>query len=538
MKPLPAKLSNGVNEETTIMLNRTARGFLYPGTPLDSEARQIKLPGCELISVLGMGGMGCVYLGRQINLNRLVAIKALKVDTAHDPKLREWLKNEAVTMGAINHPNVVSCYEVIYSKGQIFVVMEYVPGFMSVRNLVKKYGPLPEDIVLHITLETLYGLSYVYGKGFIHRDVKPDNILVYNEKNLSARSLRELFNDTDTRIKICDFGIAVKAVREAIEDKGRIIAKGSPNYMAPEQIIRPDNIDFRADMYALAGTVSFMLTGKAPFQFEDMEEMFAYKLEHDIPRLNGKCVSNSFARILAKMGCVDPDERYGSYAELRKSLEEILPSIEKSRGFRRMRFWRILSILLAMCLIAGAFVFGKDYVVQNFFNEKFISLTSTIGYWQGDRTGWYVWQMPTPKGRIPVLMGDDMLGELKLVQLLEVGHTLELYARRKRPGSIHFRLVNEAGDFLDLLWYCNQNGDSIFSASSKGGRSAIDGIAALDGNGWYRVQFKSYRKNLIVFVNDEPVYTGFINGSSPFSFSIDATNVGQIMLKNMNINKN
>ncbi len=539
-KDSPPEVSNVVTEKTAVLHNKTEKSCIYPGKPLDAEARQIKLPGCELVSVLGMGGMGCVYLGRQTHLNRLVAVKALKVNAAYDPELKAGLRNEAVTLGAINHPNIVSCYDVIYSKGRIFLMMEYVPGFMSVGSLVKKFGPMPEDIVLHIMLEALHALSYVNGKGFIHRDIKPDNILVYNEKNFSARSPRELFSDSDTRIKICDFGLAVKSLRDAVADSKRTLVQGSPNYMAPEQIVAPDNIDFKADMYALAGTAVFMLTGKPPFHFDDVKEMFAFKLENDIPNLsvNKVKINAIFAKIIAKMGSANPDDRYDSYAELKHELEKIQPSIEKNSGFRKMRFWQAMSIVMAVLLLGGSYFFGKDYVVENFFREKFVSLTSTMGYWQGERTGWYVWQMPSAKGKVPVLMGDDMLGEIKLVQLLESGHTLSVDTRRKRAGVVHFKVDNGKGGFLDLAWHCDSKGESNFFAVGNNGKNMTGGIPPLDLYGWYHIQFKLYRKNLIVFVNGEPVYTGFINGDMPFTFSVDAHNVGHIMLKNVNITVN
>jgi len=293
-------------------------------------------------------------------------------------------------------------------------------------------------------------------------------------------------------------------------------------------------------MYALAGTAVFMLTGNPPFHFDDVKDMFAFKLENDIPKLSGNKVkvNASFAKIIAKMGSVNPDDRYDSYAELRRELEKIQPSIEKSSGFRKMRFWQAMSIVMAVLLLAGAYFFGKDYVIENFFREKFISLTSALGYWQGERAGWYIWQMPSAKGRVPVLMGDDMLGELKLVQLLQPGFTLSLDTRRKKAGLIHFKVENSKGNFLELAWHCDSNGASTFAAIDNHGKNITNGIPPLDVYGWYHIQFKLYKKNLIVFVNDEPVHTGFINGEQPFSFSVDAHNVGQIMLKNVNIKAN
>lgn len=527
-------LCRHVSDDTTVVEDRTVKVDCYPGKPLDEEARQIRLPGCELISVLGVGGMGCVYLGRQTHLNRLVAVKALKLDAANDAAQQAVLRNEAVTMGAINHPNVVACHDIIYSGNRIYMVMEYVPGFMSVRSLVKKYGPLPEGIVLQIVRDVLYGLSYVYEKGYIHRDVKPANILVYNEKNVFPRRIRDLFKSPDTRIKICDFGIAVKSTgRLETNESGHI--QGSPNYIAPEQVASPENVDFRADMYALAGTAYFMLTGRPPFEFKDAEAMFEYKMDHDIPFpvIPRGMISSSFARVIAKMGKADADERYGSYAELRNRLEEIAPSVQKSSGFKKTRFWRVMSILLALCLAGGIYMFGKDYVVENYFREKFISLTSTMGYWQGDRTGWYIWNMPSSKGRIPVLMGDDMLGELKLVQQLNAGNTLELHMRRKRSGPVYMRLEN-GDNVLDITWSSDYKGlDSAFSASSGSGGNIVEGIKPEDDDGWYKVQFKLYNRNLMAFVNGEPVYAGYVNGKLPFRFSLNASGSGRILLKNV-----
>ena len=147
--------------------------------------------------------------------------------------------------------------------------------------------------------------------------------------------------------------------------------------------------------------------------------------------------------------------------------------------------------------------------------------------------------MPSSSGKIPVLMGDDISDELKLVQLIEPGKTLSFTTRRKNPGFIYFKLNNANGNAFNLRWYCDAQGNSIFYVAGSGNnKNRTDGILPLDKNGWYKIQFKIYKKNLMVFINNEPVYTGFIKESTPFNFALDASHAGNIMLKNVNITDN
>ena len=292
-------------------------GVIYEGAPLSLQSRAIHLEGYELISELGHGGMGTVYLARQKQLNRLVAIKSLKLDT-QNADYSKWLSTEAITMAALNHPNIVGIYELLQDDHNVYLIMEYIPGHTSIRDLIKRFKTLPEELVIKILISVVDGLMYIHSKNFIHRDMKPDNILVYAEVPIEGLSLQQLFELPETRIKICDFGIASHTAPQNTPIKveatsGNIM--GSPNYMAPEQCCDDGEVDFRSDIYALAGTAIFMLTGRPPFTFKDRESLLEYKMEHDIPSPAeaGTKVSARLSQIITRMGKLMPEERIPSF---------------------------------------------------------------------------------------------------------------------------------------------------------------------------------------------------------------------------------
>ena len=140
--PIPAKDDK---EHETVVLPRDASGNMLPGEPVQDAELASKVPGCKLLSVLGAGGMGTVYLARQENLNRLVAVKVLNNRFAENPRFIEFLNQEALTMGALSHPNIVSCHDVFTSPEGVFIIMEYVPGPAG-RDLVLRLGGLPEGL--------------------------------------------------------------------------------------------------------------------------------------------------------------------------------------------------------------------------------------------------------------------------------------------------------------------------------------------------------------------------------------------------------
>ena len=134
--------------------------------------KTIKLPGFEICKCLGIGGMGAVYLAKQKSLGRYVAVKMIKSEFARLPRYHDRIVTEARTMAALNHPNVISCYDIITTEDHVFLIMEYIPGGLNVKDLIFRFGKLDVNIVIRILTDVVEGLSYIHQKGYIHQDLQ------------------------------------------------------------------------------------------------------------------------------------------------------------------------------------------------------------------------------------------------------------------------------------------------------------------------------------------------------------------------------
>lgn len=295
-----------IERDQTDVISYDDQGRIVPGKALTDKEELLSLPDCQIISRLGRGGMGSVFLAKQKRLDRLVAVKMLSKTVAANPEFVGKLQREAVTLAALNHPNVVGCHDIITTDQGVFLIMEYIPGQLTTRDLALRLGNLPEPVVARIMLDVIKGLSYIHTKGFIHRDLKPDNLMLFWDKPKPPQTFAELFADTETRVTICDFGISqhkstlAKAVDEdnpaAVSNGNSVL--GSPTYMAPEQVYAWEDVDFRADIYSLASTAFFLLTQTPPFVETDRTKLIENKIQQDMPdpRLMGAKISGTFAR--------------------------------------------------------------------------------------------------------------------------------------------------------------------------------------------------------------------------------------------------
>jgi predicted Ser/Thr protein kinase len=218
-------------------------------------------PQLEILELLGRGGMGAVYKARQKELDRFVAVKILPPSVSADPAFSERFAHEARALAKLNHQNIVTLYEFGQTDGLYFFLMEFVDG-MSLRQLLHAGRIAPRE-ALAIVPQICDALQYAHDAGIVHRDIKPENILL----------------DRRGRVKVADFGLAklisVVAGRDEpgppassrpatgdLTEAGKVI--GTPQYMAPEQIERPSDVDHRADIYALGVVFYQMLTGELP----------------------------------------------------------------------------------------------------------------------------------------------------------------------------------------------------------------------------------------------------------------------------------
>lgn len=206
----------------------------------------------RLISRLGRGGMSSVYLARHVMIDRLVAVKTLRRDLAKDPIQRDRFIREARAVNRINHANIVDIADFGESDdGLVYLVMEYVAG--EPLHRVMENGPLPVERAIHIARQIASALSRAHQMGVIHRDLKPDNILVLTRK------------EEPDGVKVLDFGIAKILDAPSLTGSQQIF--GTPGYIAPEYIKSTD-IDGRADLYSLGVILYEMVTGALPFDYE------------------------------------------------------------------------------------------------------------------------------------------------------------------------------------------------------------------------------------------------------------------------------
>ena len=252
----------------------------------------------EIKGEIGRGGMGIVYGAYQPSLDREVAIKILPPNLVHDEELVERFLREARAAAKLNHPNIVTIYQVNQQDDFYYFAMENVSGG-SLHDLIKKRGPLPLDESLIIINRVAEGLDYAHRKGIIHRDIKPGNILL----------------DEDERPVITDFGIAKATFDQALTKTG--VSFGSPEYMAPEQF-KGLPADKRADLYSLGILFYQMLTGYVPFKGDTAVSTAFKHVNEPVPSIQNirpdipAWVDGVLNNLLAK----EPANRFGSAAEL------------------------------------------------------------------------------------------------------------------------------------------------------------------------------------------------------------------------------
>jgi eukaryotic-like serine/threonine-protein kinase len=268
----------------------------------------------RLESKLGSGGMSTVYLATDQVLDRPVAIKLLHREISEEADQLERFRREARAAARLSHPNLVGVIDAGEDDGRPYIVFEYIEG-RTLKRRLQEEGRLPVDEAVAYAIEIGRGLTAAHARKLVHRDVKPQNVLI----------------DPDGRAKVTDFGIARSLEQKGMTATGRVL--GTTDYVSPEQAMGED-VDERSDVYSLGVVLYEMLTGDVPFRAETQVGVAMKHVNEPMPDVQAKRseVSASVAAVVERATTKDPRDRYGTVAEMVRDLEQTLEVEAARRG--------------------------------------------------------------------------------------------------------------------------------------------------------------------------------------------------------------
>jgi formylglycine-generating enzyme required for sulfatase activity len=274
------------------------------------------IAGFELLAKLGEGGMGVVYKAHQASMDRIVALKVLSERLAKDKQFVSRFFREARVAARLDHPNIVRGIDVGSSGSDYFFVMEYVEG-EDVGHVLEKRGKLPEKEALEIAVQVARALQHAKEHNMIHRDIKPDNVLL----------------TPDGTAKLLDLGLARSTVGDMTRMTVTGTAMGTPHYISPEQARGEADIDIRTDIYSLGVSLYHMLVGTPPFDGETVAVIITKTLTEIPPTVHEIVpeVSEATSRVVEKMMSKERADRYTNPVEVVEDVEMILSGEEPTR---------------------------------------------------------------------------------------------------------------------------------------------------------------------------------------------------------------
>ncbi|MCP5049099.1 MAG: serine/threonine protein kinase [bacterium] len=434
--------------------------------------KTIEIPGYKIKKELGSGGMARVYLADEKKLERPVALKVLTPAIAENPKITKRFIKEAKTAAQLDHTNIVSIFDVGKHQGFYYIAMEYLAG--NLKEKIKSNRSIKPLEALAVMKEVAKALSYAHNRGYIHRDIKPDNIMFRK----------------DGAVVLVDFGI-VKAMNELENTKltstGTSI--GTPQYMSPEQI-KARKVDGRSDIYSLGVVLYEMLTGTVPFKADSIVTVALQHLDEPVPELPKRL--KELQPLIDKMMAKSPRERVRNAEGLIRLIDAMihqlktrkenvnLPEQPKRKTKRKLLPWLVF-LLLAGGGIAGSYYF-IDYAREKaetaaWENAKKVdSRESYQNYLDNYREGKYG---PEANSAVKQKESEEKYNEAvketgDYLEQKEYQHALEVIARAKKiediPDSKLKELdqmeanvlivikANQLNGYLDRAWEYYNNG--------------------------------------------------------------------------------
>lgn len=449
------------------------------------------VPGFELLSLLGQGGMGVVFRARQLAFDRVVALKMVRTGPATTGSLARF-EQEAKTIGRFSHPHIVTAFDFGKHEGRLYLAMEFLDG-QDAERYASTSEFLPERVVWGLIRQAATGLMYAAERGVTHRDIKPANLLLV--KPPSGYPLGEGI----PFVKIADFGLAL--LQEEVDQQTRLTQEnstvGSPHYMAPEQLTG-SNVGFRADIYALGATAYHLLCGKPPFAGFTLAQLYSRKLNGDPPPLAllRPGLSAESIALVNSMMQREPEKRPADYSELLRQIDAIqhagAPTTVNTRpsgstaisesvvvagtpSRAKLRWiWMISAAVLAalallaatqtvMKLVAGPSAGPRNWVLTGWAQECFDG--QSLSGWRTVRGSWTPGQQdaegalilagrgaighPVAKpvnGQLQPLKGFRLatVGHLHSAQSLEIHFTDDLPARAGSSRQLVYQLTTDA----------------------------------------------------------------------------------------------
>lgn len=284
-----------------------------------SDIATEKLGRYEILSELGQGAMGVVYKAIDPLIDRIVAIKTIKFDgsTEETASFEERFYREAKSAGRLNHPHIVTIYDVGKSDDTAYIAMEYLEG-EQLKDILDVHTPMSIERIAGIAAQIAEGLAYAHKNGIVHRDIKPANVMLLQ----------------GDRVKITDFGIAHMSTNSGTL-AGTVL--GSPRYMAPEQVVGKA-VDGRSDLFALGVLLYEMLTGESPFDGDNINTTM-YRIVNEAPvppKILAPRIPEAFDYIVAKALAKHPDARYQSAADMAHDLRHYQELTISSTGITQL----------------------------------------------------------------------------------------------------------------------------------------------------------------------------------------------------------